>query len=293
MRPHILLVLALALSACRLTDQEGMVLTTDKSYRAVIIGTRANGLAAPDGLLWKDGRLYLADEGGSAVRSWPGTGEAATLANGSSGIASPEDLVVDGRGTVFFTDDSAGGLWKIENGRTSRVAGREQGLGPTEGIALTPSGAILVGDAAGHQILSVARDGKVSALLGPEHGIRKPESLAFDEQGNLFIADNEDDVLYLLTRDGRLHRPIRGSKGFSPESLWYARGTLYITDSKHGKLFRYSAEDGLETIAAFAGKLAKLAGVTTDDEGRIYVSVQSDLRGGRGYIIRLEKAASS
>lgn len=282
----------LALGACDLTSREGVVLVADQSYRATILGTQEDGFTVPDGILWKDGRLYIADEGGSAVRIWSGPGKVRTLADSRSGISSPEDLVVDGAGNIFFTDDDVGGVWKIDSaGGASPLAGKEQGLPSTEGIALAPSGAILVGDAHGRRVMSVTPGGKVSVFLGPEHGITKPESMVFDDQGRLFIADNQDDILYLLTAEGTLHRPIEGRKGFSPETIWYARGVLYITDSKHGKLFRYTAEDGLRTIAAFGGNLTKVSGVTTDDGGRIYVSVQSDLKGKRGYILRLEKQA--
>ena len=126
-------------------------------------------------------------------------------------------------------------------------------------------------------------------LVGPGAGIGKPESLAFDAAGNLYVADNEADTLYLLTRDGRLHRPIAGREGFSPETLVYAAGTLYITDSRHGALYRYSPEEGLHAIALFAGDFANIQGVTADPAGNLYLSVQADLDAGRGYILRLAR----
>jgi hypothetical protein len=108
--------------------------------------------------------------------------------------------------------------------------------------------------------------------------IAKPESFAFDAAGNLYIADNEEDILYLVTADGRLRRPIARREGFSPESLHFSGGVLFITDSANGKLHRYSPEDGLTTFAVFAGELANVQGITSDDAGSLYVSVQSDLK---------------
>lgn len=277
------------LSGCGL-DQKGMVLLTDKSYRATVVGTNNNGFTVPDGILWNQGKLYMADEGGSALLAWTNANDVKTLGDKSSGILSPEDLIMDAQGNIFFTDDDTGGVWEInKQGKTFQIAGKDKGLISTEGIALSPDGQILVGDGETHQVFSVNRNGDVSAFLGKDYGIKKPESMVYDKKGNLYIADNEDDVLYLLTPDMKLHRPIENVEGFSPETIWYSNGILYITDSRNGKLFRYTPEEGLGTIAVFGGKLATINGVTTDDNDSIYLSVQTDLKRKLGYVLRLDK----
>jgi sugar lactone lactonase YvrE len=277
------------LGGCGL-DQKGMVLFTDKSYRAAVVGTNKDGFTVPDGLLWKQGKLYISDEGGGALRVWTNAGEVKTFCDSSLGILSPEDLVMDAEGNIFFTDDDAGGVWEVDNqGKSFLLAGKDKGLISTEGIALSPSGRILVGDSESHQVFSVGLSGNVSVFLGAEYGIKKPESMVYDEKGNLYIADNEDNVLYLLTPDMKLHRPLENQEGFSPETLWYSKGELYITDSANGKLFRYTPEEGLTTIAVFGGKLAAVSGITTDDNGSIYVSIQTNLKQKLGYVLRLDK----
>jgi sugar lactone lactonase YvrE len=284
-----LFLISAFLSGCGL-DQKGMVMLTDQSYRPVVVGTNKDGFTVPDGILWKQGKLYLADEGGSAFRIWTNANEVVTLCDSSLGISSPEDFVMDSEGSIFFTDDDAGSVWKINaQGKTSVLAGKDKGLISTEGIALSPTGTILVGDVEKHQIASVNPKGEVSVFLGPEYGIKKPESMVFDEKGNLFIADNEDNVLYLLSPDKKLHRTIENQEGFSPETLWYSNGRLYITDSQNGKLFIYSPEEGLQTIAVFGGKLAAVSGITTDTLGNIYLSIQTNLKRNLGYILKLEK----
>ncbi|MBA2737544.1 MAG: hypothetical protein H0U50_12250, partial [Pyrinomonadaceae bacterium] len=283
------LLIGIPFSGCGL-DQKGMVLLTDQSYRASVVGTDKDGFTVPDGILWKQGKLYIADEGGDSIRVWSNANQVKNLSDSGSGILSPEDLVMDGKGNIFFTDDDAGGVWEINNqGKTSLLAGKDKGLISTEGIALSSSGAILVGDGETHQIFSVSRSGEVSIFLGPEYGIKKPESMVFDEKGNLYIADNDDNVLYLLTPDRKLHRPIENREGFSPETIWYSENVLYITDSQNGKLFRYTPEEGLKTIAVFGGKLAAVGGITTDAQGSIYLSIQTDLKRKLGYILRLDK----
>jgi sugar lactone lactonase YvrE len=287
------LLAAAALGGCGPLDQQAMVLTVEPGWSAEVVASEKDGFGSPDGLAWAGGALYVADEGGQAVRAWkPGT-RPATLADSKAGLASPEDIVRDSAGNLYFTDDTRGGLWRTDKlGRTSAVIGPEQGLPSTEGLGLSPSGDLVVGDAAGHRVLKVAPDGTVSVLIGADRGIAKPESFAFDDDGNLYIADNRENVLYLLTRDGRLHRAVADRSGFSPESLRFAGGALFITDSDHGKLFRYAPDDGLDVVALFGGSLANIQGIAADDAGSLYVSVQSDLKRRKGYILKLYRKAA-
>lgn len=283
-----LLCCALSWSACGL-NQKGMVMMTDPAYRATIIGTQQDGFTVPDGILWKQGKFFMADEGSGAMRVWSNAREVKTLCDTSLGIQSPEDLVMDSEGNVFFTDDDAGGVWEVEHtGKAFLLAGKNKGLASTEGIALAPTGELLVGDGVRHQVFRVTRSGEVSVFLGPGYGITKPESMVFDEKGNLYIADNEDQIVYLLTPDLRLQRLIENRAGFSPETIWYANHTLYITDSQNGKLSRFTPEEGLKTIAVFGGKLSNICGLTMDEQNNIYVSVQTDLRRKLGYLVKLE-----
>ena len=284
-----LLLSSVLLGGCGL-DQKGMVMLTDQSYRATVVGTDKDGFTVPDGLLWKQGKLYMADEGGDALRVWTNANEVKTYCDSSLGISSPEDLVMDAQGNIFFSDDDVGGVWEVnDQGKCFLLAGQDKGLISTEGIVLSPSGTILVGDGESHQVFSVSQTGNVSVFLGAEYGIKKPESMVYDEKGNLYIADNDDNVLYLLTPDMKLHRPLENQPGFSPETIWYSRGVLYITDSSDGKLFRYTPEEGLQTIAVFGGKLAAVCGITTDDQGSIYLSIQTNIKHKLGYILRLDK----
>src|SRR6266513_1909951 len=233
------------LTACS-TQKQGLVLMTDSSYKASMFSTNKTGIGSADGLLWRGGKLYLADEGSDALEVWSKTEGLKKLADSHLGVVSPEDLVVDADNNIFFTDDDAGGLWEVDaRGNSRLVAGKDKGLISTEGIALDPDGSILVGDGEQHKVFRVTRDGNVTEFLGKEYGITKPESMVFDEKGNLYIADNEDNVLYLLDSNHKLHRLIDRQDSFSPETIFYSKGSLYITDSKDGKLYVYSPDEQL------------------------------------------------
>ncbi|HEX8622234.1 MAG TPA: hypothetical protein VF718_09690 [Allosphingosinicella sp.] len=285
----LLAAFALALAGCGSLDQQAMLVALEPGWNAELVADERDGFGSPDGLLWAEGSLFVADEGGSALRSWRPGSRPATLADSKAGLASPEDVVRDPAGNLYFTDDTRGGLWRTDRlGRTSAVVEPGRGLPSTEGLGLSPAGDLVVGDAPGHRVLKVAPDGRVTQLVA---GIAKPESFAFDGAGNLYIADNRDNILYRLTADGTLQRLIADRGDFSPESLHFAGGSLYITDSDHGTLFRYTPADGLKAIALFRGTFGNIQGVAADDRGALFLSVQSDLKARRGYILKLSRPA--
>jgi len=279
----------LFLTSCKL-QKEGLVVMTDQSYKASVFATNKMGFGSPDGLIWHKGKLYIADEGGSALEVWSKADGLKTLMDSSFGISSPEKLVVDSEGNAFFTDDDVGGLWEVDAGGKRRlVAGRDKGLIYTKGIVLAPDGSILVGDGEQHEVFLVTRDGAVSEFLGKEYGITRPEGLVFDDKGNLYIADEDDNVLYMLDPSRKLHRLIERRDSFSPEALCYVNGLLYIADEHFGKVYVYTQNDELKPIAAFAGTFKQLQGIAVDDQGDLYVAVQTDLKHKVGHIIKLSK----
>lgn len=271
--------------------KESPVIFADSEYSFEIVGTNRDGFDAPDGILWREGRIYMADEGGAAFRIWSENRKTSVrLSSAADGIESPEDFVVASDGTIFFTDDDAGGLWRIDpGGNTSLLAGKKRGLISTEGIALNRSGEILVGDGAQNKIYKVDRRGRVKVFLDSSAGVKKPESLAFDERGNLYIADNLERILYRLDRNGRLEKLISNRADFSPETIWFFAGELFITDSDNFRLYRYSPEKGLALIAEFGGVFKKVAGLTSDDRGNLYISVQTHIDNKKSFLLRLNK----
>lgn len=246
-----------------------------------------NGYDCPDGLLWRPDGLYLSDEGGGRLRKWTANGtfelHAATPA-----IQSPEDLVMDEAGNVYFTDDSTGRVWKRSAaGELVELAGPGQGLRSTEGIALMPNGHLAVGDGELHTIFEITPAGVVSELAKE---IRKPESLTYDNVGGLYVADNEDNVIYYL-HEGRRTVVLADPK-ISPETILWTPSGLLITNSREGRLYRWNRGEPMQVLASFGGTLRKVHGVTIDSDGSIYVSIQSDLPHRKGYIMRLTPAAS-
>ena len=265
-------------------ERGGTVIPAHAGDRIEILAR--NGYDAPDGLLWQPDGLYMADEGGGRLRKWTAKGTV-ELHPPNAQVQSPEDVVTDGAGNFYFTDDSTGGVFKRSaEGKLSQIAGPAQGLRSTEGIAITPQGTLIVGDGELHTIFEIGPEGQVTQFAT---GIRKPESMVFDEQGGLYVADNEENVIYYLS-DGKWRIVLKDPQ-ISPETIVYTKGALLITDSRSGRLYRFVRGERPEVLLSLGGVMQKLQGVTVDDQGIIYLSVQSDLKHKKGYILRLDTAA--
>jgi sugar lactone lactonase YvrE len=239
-----------------------------------------NGYACPDGLLWDAQGLWLADEGGQGLRRMR-NGKTELMHPLREDVQSPEDIVTDGQGNYYFTDDSTGSVWRYHEGLLTKLAGVSEGLRSTEGIALSPDGRLLVGDGERHIVYEVT-EREVKPLIT---GVKKPESLVFDAEGGLYIADNEDHILYYW-RNGELTVALRDAE-ISPETIAASPYGLLITDSRNGRLYRFHRNAQPEVIASFGGSLRKVHGVTVDGDGHIYVSVQTDLPAAKGHLFRI------
>src|SRR5258708_22025740 len=129
------------------------------------------GFGSPDGLIWHKGKLYIADEGGSALEVWSNADGLKTLMDSSFGISSPEKLVVDSEGNAFFTDDDGGGLWEVDAGGNRRLlAGIDKELIYTKSIDLAPDGSTLALDGEQHEVFRVSRARAASGVSGKGYG---------------------------------------------------------------------------------------------------------------------------
>lgn len=282
------LLAAALLAGCSPSDEDAAVVLYDKGYALEIVLDNGDGITSPDGLWWDDGVLYIADEGGSAIRRWDGQ-TLETLADASSGIASPEDLVVDPAGQVWFTDDTAGGLWRITQRGAERIAGTRDII-ESEGISLRSDGLLWVGDGKTGFVHPFDLDGRRAKPIVGAWRVAKPESMALAPDGALWLADNREDRLLRIEADGTAHE-MRLPDDLSPESIAMSKDTLWITDSHNGRLYRMQKGREPEIVALFLADFHNINGIAVTEAGVIYVSIQSNLAAGEGYVVRMAPAA--
>lgn len=265
----------------------GGAVVVDSGYRLELLPLDRD-VGAADGLYWHRGWLYVASEGTSSVYRLDSTGTVETLATGEQGFSSPEDLVVDDDGVVYFTDDDVGGLWRIAPGSQALQIDRSSPpLMSTEAIARLGSGDLLVGEGTTGQIVVFDSNGRQRSRFSVP-GIHKPESIAVGDDGSLYIADDQGGCIVRQTASGKTEDLFTRRDGLQePETIVLANRTLYVVDNKAGRLLRSRSGGPLEPIAQFGGELKNIQGIALDDGGVIYLSVQSDLRFNHGHLLRL------
>ncbi len=167
----------------------------------------------PSGVaLGADGTVYVADTGNNAIRRIATDGNVSTLAGGGpSGFA-------DGRG-------------------------REASLNGPIGLAIGPSGDVVVADAYNDRVRLVTADGHVSTLAGnglfgmadgpaAEARFDTPCGIAVDQRGNVYVADTGNDAVRLIA-DGVVTTitPLPEGGLFRPTGIAVdPSGTIYVSD---------------------------------------------------------------
>jgi gluconolactonase len=218
-------------SPARSGNQAGYIWRVDPVTRNAGIWRSPSGMS--NGLAWDaDGRLVAAlgaNFGGRAiVRTDLGTGRSVFLAglyNGRS-LNSPNDLVLDAAGRVYFTDpryvghepveQPVEGVYRIDpDGSVTRII---DDAGKPNGIAISPDGRTLyvassewpvrTGFNTGFNAVlawDLADDGSVSGIrtlvdFRPDAG---PDGMAVDVDGNLYLArPSADPGVYVVSPDG-------------------------------------------------------------------------------------------
>ncbi|MBN1666732.1 MAG: SMP-30/gluconolactonase/LRE family protein [Anaerolineales bacterium] len=176
----------------------------------------------------------------------------------------PNDLVMDVRGGIYFTDsgdfehdwqsgDPAGALYyRSVDGELACV---DSGLCYPNGVALSPGGGTLyLAEHRQNRILAydVAEAGKLSnqrvfyeldvdCLLPEEEAFSLgPDGMCVDSQGNLWVAHYGGGKLVVLSPDGKLNSMFYLPNGrkptnvaLSPDNHW-----VYITEVEYGRVIK-------------------------------------------------------
>lgn len=247
-----------------------------------------------------DGTIFISDTGNHSVRRLDRSGRVSTFAgkpgsagatNGAAATArfnAPLGLVVSGAGIVFVADSGNHLIRRIDpSGTVTTLAGVAESWGDEDGpaatarfngpvgLALDPSGALLVADALNHAVRRITADGVVSTLVGNsseagfvdgparEARLGTPAELALDSRGNLYVADALYHTIRRLGVDGRLATVagLAGADGgnnggynsarfFNPYGMAVtSRGTLVITDTFNATLRELVAPFALRVLA--------------------------------------------
>jgi uncharacterized protein (TIGR03437 family) len=233
----------------RKVDAKGIITT--------VAGTGAQGYSGDGGpatnaQLWrpsgvavdKAGNLYIADTNNRRIRKVDTSGTITTLAGsgafgytGDGGAATlatmqtPIDVAVDAQGNVYFTDQDAATVRKVNlAGIINTVAGNgttgfsgDGGPGSSAAFAspysatVDTAGNIYISDYGNHRIRKVDTSGMVTTIAGngsnaanngdggpPSSANVLPDGVAFDNAGNYYIADIGHNLIRKVTVGARV-----------------------------------------------------------------------------------------
>lgn len=181
-----------------------------------------------------DGRLYGCQKGKRQIVAWTAAGAETILASG----VDSNDLCVNAKGDIWFTDPRNKKVWFLDNKGQKRVV--HEGIEFPNGIILSPDQSLLmVNDTRGKWVwsFSVNEDGSLTngqpyhrLETGDENGASVADGMTVDTEGHLYVTSSIG--LQICDQPGRvvaiLNKPHLGSLSnvvFGGPNL----STLYVT----------------------------------------------------------------
>lgn len=169
------------------------------------------------------------------------------------------DLIIDRRGNVYFTDQGQSGLHD-PSGRLYRLRPNGQldlllaNVPSPNGVALSPDEKVLfLAVTRGNQVWRVPlqADGSVSKVSAffTSYGPSGPDGLAVDAEGRVLVANPGLGYVWVLNHRAEPVEVIRSPSGTSLTNLVFGgpqRTTVFCTESTSGSILRFeSAVQGL------------------------------------------------
>jgi|GEM_PF-29369 len=201
------------------------------------------------------GNLLVCDPKDRCVLRIDRAGKRTVLADRCEGrpLVEPNDLVVAGDGSVFFTDpsgwktgeDPTRGVYRIAaDGKVSLIT---RDIPTPNGIALRPDGrGLLVASTAGKAIYEVPLrpDGSAAAAPSRFADLAKfkdavgPDGMALDEHGNIYVAVFGASAVVKIDPRGRLVRTFQ-TPGKNPTNCCFGGReykTLFVTETEKNEV---------------------------------------------------------
>jgi uncharacterized protein (TIGR03437 family) len=188
------------------------------------------------------GNIYIADPGAGNIRVVSAAGAVSTLVEN---LAGPHGLALDGVGHLFFTEQDAARVQRLDlvSGSLTQLASGTWNI--PRGIAVDAAGDVFVADTGLQQIIGVDSAGEVKVIAGTgvpgfsgdggaaaSAQLNFPWDVAIGPGGVLYVADLENDRVRLLSPHTTPPPPISVLNGASllpgpvaPGMLLVIRGT--------------------------------------------------------------------
>ena len=227
-------------------------------------------------------------------------------------------VVADASGNLFVSDLEDHCVWMVSPAKVVTLLAGAQGIpGSADGqgsaarfrnpggLALDPTGNLLVADTGNHTLRRIAPDGTVTTVAGSagQPGaldaagtlarFNAPYGLALDGSGGVYIADTQNHTIRFMAANGVVST-LAGSAGLSgstdangssarfdqPNGLALAsNGTLYVADYGNSCLRAIATNGQVSTLAGLAGTPAYVDGTGSAARFNLPVGIALDASG--------------
>ena len=205
--------------------------------------------------LGPDGALYVTQNGGMSreKRRTPGIlrvtldGHVETVTTEVDGLAleGPNDLAFGPDGRLYFTDprgasdprqnDKPGRIfaWDLAAGQGERIVE----LGPVfpNGLAFSADGTLLWDESFSRRVMALRQDGPEMVIELPERHF--PDGFCIDAEGRLYVGSTYAHCVTIVEGGQIVDRLVCGDG--MPTNCCFAGTDLYVTESRHGTLWRF------------------------------------------------------
>jgi sugar lactone lactonase YvrE len=208
-------------------ERSSNILRIDSTGSAQVLVHSKTGLVAPDGLAAGDASLFVADDKGRQVLeySWDGI----LVGRVGDRWASPEGVVLDGRGGLYVADQTLRMIVRIGSGGKEIIASALDGLVSPEQLTIDEHGNLYVTDESARAVFRITPDRRVEKFVTSEQGLQCPEAIVF-HRSHLYLTDSCQVAIFRFGLDGvggpfiRFTRKYRDLAGIAFDD----DGTLYV-----------------------------------------------------------------
>lgn len=206
------------------------------------------------------------------------------------GLVKPFDVAVF-QGRVYVTDSIQRWvvMFDIPGGRFVEFGKEEPGqLSKPTGIAVTPTGEVLVADTGAQRIMIYDSGGRYLRAIGNRDHLQRPTDVAVDwQRGRVYVVDTggiESQEHRLVVYDWRSGEYLQsiGTRGEADGQFNLplqvavdSDGQIYVTDSGNFRVQAFNPDGSFRlafgALGRYPGQFARPKGIATDPLGNVYV----------------------
>ncbi len=199
--------------------------------------------------------------------------QAFTLKTVGFGFSSPQQVAIDGAGTLYITDSGTNLVVELPAGCAVSSCQRtvDGGFYLPDGIAVDGAGNLYVADSGNNRVVELPFGCTSSSCEIPiGSGWNDPGAVAVDSAGDVFVEDFANHRVVKVPAAGGAQTTVVSDLQFSYGIAVDGGGDLFVSDFGNQRIFEVPAGGGAENT--IASGLDRPYGITLDATGNVFFS---------------------